>query len=561
MVTGVPRAAWTAHRNFGRPHPFCRRPSDCNRHPQSVIPRRLLLCGEGLGRGKGEGLRGLSARKAEALYRPPVLRSVLASTAIAAAVALAGCDTNKILNISGRHMQPLSEEMLAELDAKNMAKESAILIRIFKEESELELWKADKSRHFALLRTYAICRWSGELGPKIQEGDRQAPEGFYSITPSLMNPNSNYHLAINTGFPNVHDRANNRSGSALMIHGDCASVGCYAMTDEQISEIYSLAREAFFGGQRSFQVQAYPFRMTPLNMARHRNSPHLAFWKVLKQGYDHFEVKRKEPKVAVCDKHYVFDARSSGEFDPLGPCPAYKVPQQIASAVHDKELRDEIEISHLISRGIPAAAASNGGEGGMNPTFLSALQAHGGPGTAIRTASGTIPARVNPPAGPLPQDTGATVFAIASSAVKPVKVHVASAAPSSSSIAAFFGNLFGSKSDSSKSDSSKSDSTSSNGRESSATQAKQTKPQAPTLPSAARTQTATTTTPIEESPEAQLTPDSKARAANNRQDSPPQQGASGGPPDAGAARTTDLLIGAVPAVPAGSFQNRLSASR
>ena len=149
------------------------------------------------------------------------------------------------------------------------------------------------------------------MGPKVQEGDRQAPEGFYTITPRQMNPNSNYHLAFNTGFPNAHDRANDRSGSSLMIHGDCASVGCYAMTDEQITEIYSLAREAFFGGQRSFQVQAYPFRMTPLNMARHRNSPHLAFWKVLKQGSDHFEVTRKEPKVAVCDKHYVFDARSS----------------------------------------------------------------------------------------------------------------------------------------------------------------------------------------------------------------------------------------------------------
>jgi murein L,D-transpeptidase YafK len=207
------------------------------------------------------------------------------------------------------------------------------------------------------------------LGPKIEEGDRQAPEGFYTVTPDLMNPNSHYHLAINTGFPNAYDRAKERSGASVMIHGDCASVGCYAMTDEQITEIYSLAREAFFGGQRSLQIQAYPFRMTPLNMARHRNSPHLAFWEVLKAGYDHFEVTRKEPKVAVCEKHYVFDAQSSGKFNPVDRCPTYKVPQQIASAVHSKQQRDEIETAQLISRGTPAASATNGGDGGMNPPF------------------------------------------------------------------------------------------------------------------------------------------------------------------------------------------------
>ena len=93
-----------------------------------------------------------------------------------------------------------------------------------------------------------------------------------------------------------------------MIHGDCASAGCYAMTDEQIAEIYALAREAFFGSQASFQLQAYPFRMTPLNMARHRNSPHMAFWKMLKQGHDHFEVTHLEPQVDVCEKRYVFEA-------------------------------------------------------------------------------------------------------------------------------------------------------------------------------------------------------------------------------------------------------------
>ena len=131
----------------------------------------------------------------------------------------------------------------------------------------------------------------------MQEGDRQTPEGFYRVTPELMNPHSNYYLAINIGYPNNFDKANNRDGSSLMIHGDCLSSGCYAMTDEQISEIYSLARDSFQGGRPSFQVQTYPFRLTPANLARHRNNPNLAFWKMLKIGNDHFEATHLEPKV------------------------------------------------------------------------------------------------------------------------------------------------------------------------------------------------------------------------------------------------------------------------
>ena len=136
----------------------------------------------------------------------------------------------------------LPPQLLSLLLQRNMPKRSPILIRIFKEESELEVWKQDTTGRFELLKVYPICRWSGDLGPKITEGDRQAPEGFYTITPGLMNPNSNYYLAINTGFPNAYDRANDRHGGFLMIHGDCSSRGCYAMTDEQIGEIYSLAR-------------------------------------------------------------------------------------------------------------------------------------------------------------------------------------------------------------------------------------------------------------------------------------------------------------------------------
>jgi murein L,D-transpeptidase YafK len=327
-----------------------------------------------------------------------LLRAILASATLAAVMALAGC-TGGTPVTSGRHTQPLSERMLAKLKSKNMEKESPILMRIFKEEAELEVWKQDDSGRFALLRTYPICRWSGELGPKIKQGDRQAPEGFYTITPGLMNPNSSQYLAINTGFPNAYDRANGRTGAFLMIHGGCSSSGCYAMTDEQIAEIYALARESFYGGQKSFQLQAYPFRMTPLNMARHRNSPHMAFWKMVKQGYDHFEVTRLEPKADVCEKRYIFDAESTDSFSPGDRCPAYKVPEDIATAVREKQRRDDIETAELINHGIATASVTIGADGGMNPTFLAAVKSHGGPGAVIHTASGTIPAYVNPPDG------------------------------------------------------------------------------------------------------------------------------------------------------------------
>ena len=330
----------------------------------------------------------------------PLTRALLTSAAITAAAALAGCDPGSMPTASGRHMQPLSEPILAEIKAKNMEKGSPILLRIFKEEAELEVWKQDKTGRFALLHTFPICRWSGELGPKFREGDRQAPEGFYTITPGLMNPNSNYYLAINTGFPNTYDRANGRTGGLLMIHGDCSSIGCYAMTDEQIADVYALAREAFFGGQKSFQVEAFPFRMTTLNMARHRNSPHMAFWKMLKQGYDHFEVTHRQPKVDVCEKGYVFNAESTAPFNPAERCPAYKIREEVAAAVQDKQRRDDILTAELISRGTPTVPVTTGIDGGMNPIFLQAVKSHGGPGAAIRTASGTVPAYVNPPKEP-----------------------------------------------------------------------------------------------------------------------------------------------------------------
>ncbi len=270
--------------------------------------------------------------------------------------------------------QQLSPELTALLRQKNMPKNSPILLRVFKEESELEVWKQDSTGHFALLQTYPICKWSGDLGPKMHEGDRQAPEGFYTITPVQMNPNSNFYLAINTGFPNSFDKANDRDGTFLMIHGNCASIGCYAMTDEGIADIYALAREAFVS-RPAFQVQAYPFRMTPQNLARHRNSPNLAFWMTLKIGNDHFETSRLEPKVDVCDRGYVFDAVAPPNaskplvFDPAAPCPGFVVNPKIAHLASEKQRADDAEYAQLVKDDVPVAPLYSGLDGGMNKVF------------------------------------------------------------------------------------------------------------------------------------------------------------------------------------------------
>ncbi len=312
--------------------------------------------------------------------RATVVRALVTLTVLAGTLALAGCYGDEGYQLPTRAMKELSPEMLSLLEQRSMPKDSPILVRIFKEESELEVWKQDTTGQFQLLKIYPICRWSGELGPKKVEGDRQAPEGFYSITPGLMNPNSNYYLAINTGFPNAYDRANGYRGAFLMIHGDCSSSGCYAMTDEQIGEIYSLARESFLGGQKEFQIQAYPFRMTAANLAKHRTNPNMPFWKMLKEGSDHFEVSHLEPKVDVCEKHYVFDAQPPAGsskpllFSPTGKCPAYEVPENIAGPALQKQRNDEYQIAQLTSSNSPVAPITMGTDGGMNRVFAAKLQ-------------------------------------------------------------------------------------------------------------------------------------------------------------------------------------------
>jgi murein L,D-transpeptidase YafK len=355
----------------------------------------------------------------------PVVRALLAPAAVAAAIALAGCNADGIVP-SGRAQAPLSEKTVALIESKSMDKDSPILVRIFKQEAELEVWKKDRSGQYALLKTYPVCRWSGDLGPKKKQGDRQAPEGFYTITPGQMNPNSNYYLAFNTGYPNTYDRAWGRTGSELMVHGDCSSRGCYAMTDTQIQEIYALARESFFGGQKEFQFEAFPFRMTALNMAKHRNNPNFAFWKMLKEGYDHFEATHQEPKVAVCEKRYVFDAAPRNganeplHFSPRGKCPVYQLDPTIASTVLDYRRDQQIRMANYIARDV-ATAPPHVGDGGTNPVFagdMFSTSKYDDIGHVYQVAStssvpGALPHIPNPPGTTIPK-VGAKARAAAS---------------------------------------------------------------------------------------------------------------------------------------------------
>lgn len=261
------------------------------------------------------------------------------------AAALAGCN-DSIENsfdpskISNKVEQPLPARILQQMKVKGMERTAPIAIRIFKEEGVLEIWKAKTNDRFDKIAEYSICAWSGRLGPKVKEGDRQAPEGFYPLTPYHLNPNSKYFLAINTGYPNRFDQANGRNGSNLMIHGACSSSGCYSMTDAQILEIYAFARDAFKGGQKTIQLQAFPFRMTAENMARHRHSEHFDFWKELKVGYDNFEVTKRPPEVNVCEKKYVFNQQVEGAagFNAASACPPMSTPPALQAALGSYEM-------------------------------------------------------------------------------------------------------------------------------------------------------------------------------------------------------------------------------
>ncbi len=235
-----------------------------------------------------------------------------------------------------------------ELDNRGLKLGSPVFIRIFKESSELELW-LKKENSFVLFQTYRVCDYSGFLGPKLQEGDKQSPEGFYTIGIEQFNPWSNFHLSLNLGFPNEYDRMHNRNGSALMIHGRCSSAGCYAMTDSRMDEIYTIAAHAIGSGQQFIPVHIFPFSMTWKNLARHNRSEWLHFWENLKEGYDFFLDHGVPPYVGVKEKRYVFSTTPA-----TNPVASKKTIEEVKKATLIRRKRREFfkkkKVNKLVKR-------------------------------------------------------------------------------------------------------------------------------------------------------------------------------------------------------------------
>lgn len=277
-------------------------------------------------------------------------------------LSLSGC-VSVLDGVSGG-VQPLSSKLVAAMAAKKMRPGDSVMIRIFKQESELEVWKMDRTGKYALLKTYPICRWSGKLGPKKVEGDRQAPEGFYSVSASQLNPNSQYNVSFNLGYPNKLERGLGYSGEALMVHGACTSSGCFALTDAGVSEIYAIAAAALGAGQGEFQVQSFPFRMTAANMSKNQSDPNFGFWKNIKQGYDIFENTKLPPLVSSCGGKYIFGTELAAEG--CSSAPALAMTAQQAPPAADDPVAS-----------IMTSSASVYMDGGMHRSFRALLKREG----------------------------------------------------------------------------------------------------------------------------------------------------------------------------------------
>lgn len=307
----------------------------------------------------------------------------LAALVIVAAT-LSGCVASDMaFDDVSREAPEIPAKLVAEMSKKGMKPESPVLVRIFKQESELEVWKINVTGRYALLKTYPMCRWSGKLGPKKANGDRQAPEGFYHVSRWMLNPKSQYYLSFNLGYPNRLESALGYTGEALMVHGACSSSGCYALTDQGVGEIYSVVSEALSSGQERFQVQAYPYRMTAENMALHREDENLPFWRTLKEGYDAFELTKQQPKVSVCGRRYVFNTEFLGgdPTNPLAACPATATPpdpQLMAKIAAEKQ-----KVDAALAEG-RASTLTSYVDGGMHPSFRSLLKKDGADKLAAR---------------------------------------------------------------------------------------------------------------------------------------------------------------------------------
>lgn len=308
---------------------------------------------------------------------------------LAVSTLLTGCVGMGLEDVA-KPPPPISRKVLSQMSAKGMKAESPVLVRIFKQESELEIWKVDTSGRYALFKTYPMCRWSGKLGPKMKSGDRQAPEGFYHVSTGMLNPKSQFHLSFNLGYPNRLESALGYTGEALMVHGACSSSGCFAMTDQGIEEIYAIVAKSLASGQGSFQVQSYPFRMTAQNMALHKDDPNQSFWRTLKEGHDAFELTKRQPKVSTCGGRYVFNTEfAAGEpQDPLAACPAPSSAPDTNLMAGITERQHQVDIAIA---GMSRAPVSAYVDGGMHPSFRALLQNSGAKSMAAKTSKTKYP--------------------------------------------------------------------------------------------------------------------------------------------------------------------------
>lgn len=218
-------------------------------------------------------------------------------------------------------LKPTPGDVQTLLKSRAIAPSAPIYIRVFKEESELEVWKARSDGRYVAIKTYPICTWSGRLGPKKSLGDQMSPEGFYGFTADGLKPDSKYHLAFNVGYPNALDRALGRTGNFIMVHGQCVSIGCFAMTNDLIEEIYALARDSLEGSTDRVPVHIFPFRMTDENTKRHASHAAAATWKPLKEAYDDFARTQEPPRIGVCGSRYVVNPITSIDGNAKDACP------------------------------------------------------------------------------------------------------------------------------------------------------------------------------------------------------------------------------------------------
>lgn len=237
-----------------------------------------------------------------------MLRACSLTALLGVSIAMSACSqpaNHRAQEVRDRAGEKLSQQVVE----KGFTPGSHVYLRVFKEEEILECWMK-KGARYELFKAWPICRYSGNIGPKLKEGDGQAPEGCYEVGPAAMNPESRYHLSFNLGFPNAYDQALGRTGSFLMVHGDCVSIGCYAMTDPVIEEIYLLMEDAFAAGQKKIQVDCFPFRLNEQALKKHEDSPWHAFWVNLAEGYQIFETHRLPPRATLKNNRYVFESEA-----------------------------------------------------------------------------------------------------------------------------------------------------------------------------------------------------------------------------------------------------------